>query len=233
MVEIAIGNRMKRSAINNMTYPIFYSLQHCPYAMRARFGLMLAKQAVMLRAVVMKNKPPEMLELSAKGTVPVLQLEDGRVIDESLDIMLWALANNDPDDLLLKQQQEKSAAMFALIAQNDNEYIDWLEKYKYAKRKHQADELMCRQQCELFIAELEQRLSKHAYFLGDKPCLADYAILPFIRQFARVDRQWYLQAPYPELRRWLNHHLQQPMFTKVMAKFPLWLDCEEAFLFAG
>jgi len=216
-----------------MTYPTLYSLQHCPYAMRARLGLMLAKQAVMLRAVVMKNKPPEMLALSVKGTVPVLLLENGRVIDESLDIMLWALTNNDPENLLLADDLEKAVEMRSLISRNDDEYIDCLEKYKYAKRKHQADEQLCRQNCEVFISELERRLSSHDYFMGDKPCLADYAIFPFIRQFARVDRQWYLQAPYPKLRCWLNRQLQQPMFTKVMTKFPLWLETHEEFLFAG
>lgn len=201
--------------------------------MRARMGLMLAKQPVMLRAVVTKNKPPEMLEASPKGTVPVLVLDNGVVIDESLEIMLWALGQSDPGNLLFSDDPDALSGMLALISRNDNEYIDWLEKYKYAKRKHQVEEIYYRQQCEIFVSHLEERLNGQDYFMGDNPSLADYAILPFIRQFARVDRKWYLESPYPNIRRWLNSHLQQPMFTKVMAKFPLWLDNHEAFLFGN
>lgn len=211
--------------------PVLYSLQHCPYAMRARMGILLAKQLVMLRAVVMKNKPEEMLAVSPKGTVPVLVLADGRVIDESLGIMLWALNNSDPQNLLYAQDSLALPAMLQLIAKNDQQFKPCLEKYKYAKRKHEISETFYRRQCEIFVAPLELTLSRQAYFMGATPCLADYALLPFIRQFARVDRQWYLQSPYPNLRRWLNGHLQMPFFTKVMAKFPLWVDSHEAFLF--
>ncbi|UZE95049.1 glutathione S-transferase [Alkalimarinus alittae] len=221
-----------------MTDPILYSLQNCPYAIRARLGLFHARQPFKLRAVVLKNIPTEMLAASAKATVPVLVLGDAdngrldgvKVIDESLDIMFWALKNNDPQNLLYSNSPKAVEDIQGVIARNDHEFIANLENYKYSKRYHDFAQLYYRDQCEQFVADLEQRLSKHDFFVGDRPSVADYAILPFIRQFARVDRKWYLQAPYPNLRRWLDWQLQQPMFTKVMAKYPPWLNQGEEFL---
>lgn len=224
---------MVHDALDLDSLPVLYSLQHCPYAMRARMGLMLAPQPVMLRAVVTKNKPSEMLEASPKGTVPVMVLNDGTVIDESLDIMLWALQQSDTNNMLMRDDVDALPAMLALIHRHDKVFKPVLEKYKLAKRKHDFSEVFYRQQCEVFVAEIEQTLSRQAFLMGRSASLADYALLPFIRQFARVDRHWYLQSPYPHLRQWLDLHLQQPMFTKVMAKFALWLDCQQAFLFAG
>ena len=218
-----------------MSLPILYSLQHCPYAMRARMGILMAQQTVLLRAVVTKNKPPEMLAVSPKGTVPVLLLEEGqlesRVIDESLDIMLWALAENDPQDLLYCNFPNGLSAMLALVHENDNVFKPILEKYKRARRFSEVSEKFYRRQCEVFINSLEQRLSGQDYFLGDSASLADYALLPFVRQFARVDKKWFVQAPYPRLRKWLNDFLQSPFFTRIMAKYPLWLDSHEDCLF--
>jgi len=211
--------------------PVLYSLQHCPYAMRARMGIGLAGQLVMLRAVTTKNKPEEMLAASPKGTVPVLVLDDGSVIDESLDIMLWALNKSDPLNLLYTQDSNALPAMLMLIALNDEQFKPSLENYKLARRKHEVSEIYYRRECEVFVAQFEFILSRQEYFMGETPSLSDYALLPFIRQFARVDRQWYLQSPYPNLRRWLNSHLQTPFFTKVMTKFPLWIDTHEAFLY--
>ena len=221
------------SAIETEALPVLYSLQHCPYAMRARMGLMLAQQPVMLRAVVTKNKPEEMLLASPKGTVPVLVLNDGSVVDESLDIMLWALHQSDPSNMLRLDDESTLPTILALIDRNDNVFKPVLENYKMAKRKRDDAEMSYREQCEEFVVELEFTLSQQSFLMGANASLADYALLPFIRQFARVDRHWYLQSPYPYLRQWLDHHLQQPMFTKVMAKFPLWLDCQQGFLFAG
>lgn len=214
-----------------MQHPVLYSLQNCPYAIRARMGLLLAQQPVMLRAVVMKNKPAEMLTASPKGTVPVLVLTDESVIDESLDIMLWALRKNDPNNLLYSENPSAFPAMLTLINSNDNKFTNALSKYKHAVRYHETSEVYYRRQCEIFIIELEQRLAAHDYLMGMTPSLADYAILPFIRQFARVDRKWYLQAPYPHLRRWLDAHLQSQPFSKSMTDFPLWLDKHEECLF--
>ncbi len=239
--------------------PILYSLQHCPYAMRARLGLLMAHQQVMLRAIVMKNKPKEMLAISPKGTVPILVFADAssdfstdsKVIDESLDIMLWALQQNDPNDLLHKDNPGDLVAMLDLIKRNDKQFKPQLEIYKKAKRFHLESEFEERDKCEVFIAELEQRLSKEArasnkssetdskengeigsgYFVGNKPGLIDYALLPFVRQFSKVNRAWFIQAPYPNLRVWLESHLQSRLYSKAMTKHPLWLDEKKAYLF--
>lgn len=220
--------------------PILYSLQHCPYAMRARLGILLAQQSVLIRAVVTKNKPPEMLAISPKGTVPVLiinhaecsevQHQKATIIDESIDIMLWALTLNDPKNLLRAEDPRQLESMLELIKKNDKQFKPKLEVYKMAKRFHKESEVKDRQSCESFIAELETKLERSHYLMGDQASLADYALLPFVRQFARVDRKWYLQSPYPKCRDWLNRLLQMPLYTKAMAKYPLWLECHEAFL---
>lgn len=213
--------------------PILYSLQHCPYAMRARLGLLMAQQSVMLRAIVMKNKPDEMLAVSPKGTVPVLVLPDDRVIDESLDIMLWALRQNDPQDLLHKEHPNDLEAMIALIHRNDKQFKPQLETYKKAKRFHHDNELAEREKCEMFITELEEKLNANGFFIGEKAGLIDYALLPFVRQFSRVNRPWFIQAPYPKLRNWLEFHQQSRLYSKAMAKYPLWLDDHQESLFGG
>ena len=210
-----------------MTLPILYSLQNCPYAMRARLAILLAQQTVELRAIVMKNKPADMLALSPKGTVPVfiLQRENKKyVIDESLDIMLWALNLNDPENLLYSQHENSLPEMLQIIKQNDEQFKPNLEQYKRARRFHGNDEEHCRLLCEPFIQQLEYRLTQHEFLMGSTPSLLDYALLPFIRQFSRVNRQLYLQGPYSHLQNWLNHHLQSRLFSKAMLKYPLWLD---------
>ncbi|MEP2650916.1 MAG: glutathione S-transferase [Paraglaciecola sp.] len=219
-----------------MALPVLYSLRNCPYAMRARIAIYKSKQPVELRDLVLKNKPVEMLLASPKGTVPTLVLgADGqtqKVIDESLDVMLWALGESDPDNLLRSEVTggdlplEKSAKLteiLDLIHDFDCQFKSRLEAYKCAKRYHETNLHECRQRCEEFVNALEKRLSNHHYVIDDKESLADIAILPFIRQFAKVERQWYLQSPYPNLKRWLNQYLQSPMFNKVMTKYPLWV----------
>ena len=216
-----------------MSLPILYSLRQCPYAMRARIGLLQANQPVMLRDIVMKNIPKEMLVASPKGEVPVLVFDDSSVIDESLDIMIWAVKQSDPNNLLFNHQPNTFQNMLDLINRNDTEFVDALKKYKAASRYHDNAEISYRQDCEPFIADLEQCLTKHDYFFGATSSLADYAILPFIRQFSRVDRKWYLQAPYPNLQRWLERHYQNPLFSKAMKKYPQWLDTKKSILFGN
>ena len=202
--------------------------------MRARLAILLAKQTVFLRAVIMQDKPPEMLALSPKGTVPVLVLDAENtktVIDESLDIMLWALKLNDSENLLYSQDTDALTEMLQIIKNNDEDFKPKLEKYKRAKRFHGDDEEECRLQCEPFIQNLEHRLSQHEFLMGSAPSLLDYALLPFIRQFSKVNRQLYLHGPYTHLQRWLNHHLQSRLFSKAMTKYPLWLDDHEECLF--
>ncbi len=231
-----------------MNYPILYSLQHCPYAMRARMGILLADQGVRLRAIVLKNKPKEMLKVSPKGTVPILVIEnepkfnndleegsikDCKVIDESLDIMLWALTKNDPGNLLLNHQPAMFEKMMSFIRHFDGEFKSHLEKYKSAKRYHDDDKLSHREACTKDISQLEQKLSQHLYLMGDQLSLVDYAVLPFIRQFSRVERRWYLSSPYPKLKLWLKSHLESPLYSTVMTKHPLWSESNEDVIFGS
>ena len=220
------------------TLPILYSLQNCPYAMRARLALLLAQQNVQIRAVTMKDKPAEMLLASPKGTVPVLVIKNNngsesktQVIDESLDIMLWALHRNDPDNLLYSHDKKALPEMLSVIEKSDSEFKLSLEKYKRAKRFHGSDEEVCRLECEPFIQALEQRLSQHEFLMGSTPSLLDYALLPFIRQFSRVNKPVFSHQRYTKLRHWLRYHLQSRLFSRAMFKYPLWLDKhEECFL---
>lgn len=216
-----------------MTLPILYSLQNCPYAMRARLAILLAQQRVELRAIVLKNKPADMLAMSPKGTVPVLVLESEnkkQVIDESLEIMLWALNLNDPGNILYSQDADALPEMLKIIKENDEQFISNLEQYKHARRFHSNDEEHYRLLCEPFIQRLEFRLSQHDFLMGKTPSLLDYALLPFIRQFSRVNRPLYLEGPYSHLQNWLKHHLQSQLYSRAMFKYPLWLESGEQYI---
>ena len=195
---------------------ILYSFRRCPYAMRARLALRQAGVPVRIEEVSLKAKPAQMLALSPKGTVPVLALDDGRVLDESLDIMRWALAQNDPQDWLLKDSA--SAGIDPLIARNDSEFKVHLNHYKYAERYPEHSREDYRQRAEVILADLEARLESRPYLLASHPSLADAALLPFIRQFAGVEPHWFAEAPYPRLRAWLQGWLESELFKAVMAR---------------
>jgi len=211
--------------------PVLYSLQHCPYAMRARIAIFRSKQAVLIRAIKLNNKPPEMLALSTKGTVPMLVLSNGTVIEESLDIMLQILKDSDPDHLLTAQGQLSLTEIITIIEEFEQHFFVAVEAYKCAKRYQETNIVECRQACEVYLQKLEDRLSKHAFLTSEREGLLDIALMPFVRQFSKVERQWYQQSPYPKLRAWLNSYLQSPMFTKVMAKHELWVDGHRDILF--
>ena len=224
----------------SVTLPVLYSLQNCPYAMRARLAILLAQQTVQIRAVTMKDKPAEMLLASPKATVPVLVINNAdtsggitdskqqdTVVDESLDIMLWALNRNDPDHLLYPHDSTALPEMLNVIQENDDAFKPRLEKYKRAKRFHGDDLEVCRIECEPFVQALEQRLAQHAFFMGSTPSLLDYALLPFIRQFSKVNKAEFADDRYANLRCWLSHHLQSRLFSRAMFKYPLWLDNRE------
>jgi glutathione S-transferase len=171
-----------------------------------------------MREVALANKPAAMLAISPKGTVPVLQLSD-RVIDESVEVMRWALSQSDPENwLALDSQQEQST----LIEENDNEFKGWLDKYKYWDRYPEQSQQDYRIKAENFLSTLELRLQQNSYLLGDNICMADIAIFPFIRQFAFVDKPWFDDADYPLVQRWLNQFLQSKLFEQVMEKHALW-----------
>jgi glutathione S-transferase len=216
-----------------MSLPIIYSLRNCPYAIRARLAIYASGQQVHLRDLVLSDKPTEMLAVSPKGTVPVLVTLDNAVIDESLSIMQWAFSQTDPNDYLHKSAPNALAEMRVMIERFDSEFKGHLEQYRCSKRYHETSLLDDRQKCEPYLADLEKRLCQHQYLMSDKPSLADLALMPFVRQFARVERQWYLQSPYPKLRQWLNGYLQSRMFTKVMAQQPMWLDLKADVVFGN
>lgn len=194
-----------------------YSFRRCPYAMRARLALRYSGVPLEIVEVSLKAKPAEMLALSPKGTVPVLSV-DGRVIDESLDIMRWALAQHDPQDWLLKDDRPAQQRIEALIAENDQVFKLHLNRYKYAERYPEQPMEYYRGQGEVFLRQLDELLSQQDYLLAEHPSLADMALAPFVRQFAHVDRQWFAQTPYRHLQRWLQRFLESELFVAVMAK---------------
>ena len=211
-------------SLNDKNYPILYSLQNCPYAIRTRFVLYKAQQRVLIRAIKLNNKPTEMLNVSPKGSVPVLVISRKVVIEESLEIMLWALVENDPEDLLHNDKPGSLKRIIELIYEFETTFIPALEAYCCAKRYHEDNIEQCRATCEITLQELETRLTNHTFLFSQKQSLLDIALFPFLRKFARVERQWYLQSRYTNLRQWLNNYLQSPTFTKVMAKHELWLE---------
>jgi glutathione S-transferase len=194
-----------------------YSFRRCPYAMRARMALRYSGVAVDIIEVSLKAKPAEMLALSPKGTVPVLSV-DGQVIDESLAIMRWALAQNDPQDWLLKEDPAGQALIAALIEENDQAFKVHLNRYKYAERYPEQPMAVYRAEGEVFLRKLDELLDGCDYLLAEHPTLADVALMPFIRQFAHVDREWFAQTPYVRLQAWLQRFLESALFTGVMQK---------------
>ena len=201
--------------------PILYSFRRCPYAIRARLAIKVSNIKVELREVSLADKPEEMLASSAKATVPVLVLPDGSVIDESLDIMLWALAQHDPDNWLLDTPAQRNETD-SLITLNDTDFKQQLDHYKYSDRFPEASMQTYRQQAEGFLQQLEERLEQHMYLIGENISLADMALLPFIRQFANVDKIWFYQTPYIKLQAWLDKLLSDRLFLSVMHKYALW-----------
>jgi glutathione S-transferase len=190
-----------------------YSFRRCPYAMRARMALRYSNVPVEIVEVSLKAKPAEMLAISPKGTVPVLDA-GGQVIDESLEIMRWALAQNDPQDWLLAGDSR----IAELIEANDQVFKVHLNCYKYAERYPEQPMEIYRAEGALYLQRLEELLEGREYLLGDHPSLADIALLPFVRQFAHVDREWFAQTPYVRLQAWLQRFLESELFTSIMKK---------------
>lgn len=201
-----------------MLLPILYSFRRCPYAMRARMTLCAASITVDLREVFLREKPEEMLYLSAKGAVPVLAFDE-MVLEQSLDIMYWALDQSDPEGWLRKDLAEQTQA---LIDKNDGCFKTHLDHYKYSDRYPAESQQHYREQGEEFLALLEANLQQHSYLLADTPTLVDIAIFPFIRQFAFVDKDWFDGSQYQRLQQWLKYFLESPLFLQSMVKQPPW-----------
>lgn len=205
--------------------PVLYSFRRCPYAMRARLALAVSGQPYELREVVLRNKPAEMLAASPKATVPVPALPDGRVLDQSLDIMTWALQWHDPEGWLTAD----TTIVNALIAANDGPFKYSLDRYKYPNRyagEHDGDNkafaLTHRSNAAAWLVELEVRLKQNDWLCGPNTSLADMAILPFVRQFAHTDAAWFSAQPWPCLQSWLAGFEGSALYAGVMDKHPAW-----------
>ncbi|MEP3051172.1 MAG: glutathione S-transferase [Erythrobacter sp.] len=207
--------------------PILYSFRRCPYAMRARLALWVAGIRVILREVKLADKPPALIEISPKATVPVLISADGPVLEESIEIMRWALAQNDPEGWLAGDDG-------GLIERMDGPFKHHLDRYKYPNRylddpdhgkvDHRAEGLA-------ILADLDARLSTQKNLYGEAPTLADMALFPFIRQFANTDRAWFDAQDLPHLGPWLEAHLNSDIFASIMPKFDPWKAGTEPVLF--
>jgi glutathione S-transferase len=201
--------------------PTFYSFRRCPYAMRARLAVLASGVRCELREIVLRDKAPAFLAASPKGTVPVVITEGGEVIEQSLDVMRWALEQNDPGAWLAPTgvaQQE----MTGLIAECDGPFKDSLDRYKYANRYEGAGPLAERGKAEVFLRKLDARLAAAQYLCGAEISLADMAIAPFVRQFANVDRAWFDGRDWPHLIGWLEAFLASEQFEAIFKKYPQW-----------
>ncbi|AXI40879.1 glutathione S-transferase [Sulfitobacter sp. SK011] len=195
--------------------PIFYSFRRCPYAMRARLAIAAAGITVELREVVLRDKPAAFLAASDSGTVPCLVTDQGN-IDESLDIMKWALARNDTDHWL-----DMRDTGWDLIARADGPFKDALDRTKYASRYSDTDAKEQREVAAEFLTELDSRI---AVWIFERPSIADFAILPFVRQFAFIDKPWFDAQPWPDLQGWLDRFLATDQFENIMLKYPQWSE---------
>ncbi len=211
-----------------MKYPILYSFRRCPYAMRARLAVYQSGITVELREIVLRDKPAHMLEISPKGTVPVLYLQDGTVIDESLDIMIYALGRQDPDEWLGADQ----ATTQILIAQNDVDFKHALDRYKYPDRYPDEDHDQAFEKAITILQGLDQRIEKYGGGLvTDYNTLADYAIFPFIRQFRNTDKERFASLKLNALTTWLENHLSSTLFEEIMEKRPAWKPNDQITVF--
>ena len=204
--------------------PILYSFRRCPYAMRARLALYASGIKTELREIILRDKPDHMLEISPKGTVPVLQLQDGEIIDESLDIMIWALGQNDPDNWLDGDYE-------TLITRNDTEFKYALDRYKYPTRYPDEDCTNMFERGAEILKDLNERIEQNGALIADHNTLADYAIFPFIRQFRNTDTGRFESLKLDPLSTWLDTHLESTLFQNIMKKYEPWKPDDEAIIF--
>ncbi|WOI53437.1 glutathione S-transferase [Parvularcula sp. LCG005] len=206
--------------------PLLYSFRRCPYAMRARLAICLGGQQVRLRELILRDKPDHMLSLSEKGTVPVLMLNDGTVIDESLDVMMWAVGKDPkicPPDLMKDMRD--------IIATNDGPFKHHLDRYKYATRYEGTDADEHRAAGFEILVGLAERLRGGGELTGSVARLVDYAVFPFVRQFRIADPDWFDAQAIPALQHWLQRHCEAGIFKTVMQKFSLWNDSQTEHVF--
>lgn len=214
------------------TLPILYSFRRCPYAIRARLAIAASGQTCELREIFLRDKAPEFLSASPKGTVPVLVDNDGEVYEESLDIMAWALETSDPGNWLVPETGTIEK-MMALIEHADGDFKTSLDRYKYASHYESADPEIERGKAGVFLQGLDASIAAGGYLFGSRPCLADIAIAPFVRQFANVDPAWFEIQAWPHLISWLREFAESDQFAEIMQKYPKWAHGDPVTLFPG
>jgi glutathione S-transferase len=195
--------------------PVLYSFRRCPYAMRARMAIAVSGVKIEHREILLRDKPEEMIAASPKGTIPVMVLPDGGVIDESLDIMRWSLAQSDPENW-------SDGVDSALIAANDGPFKAALDQYKYPARYDLEDTTKPRAAAMTHLMGLNDRLSKQAYLTGERRAFTDIALFPFMRQYANTDRDWFNALPLPSLQKWLERLVASKLFETSMVKHLPW-----------
>lgn len=198
--------------------PVLWSFRRCPYAMRARLAVQAAGVSVELREILLKAKPDPFLQTSPSGTVPALKADDV-ILDESLDIMIWALQQNDPEGWLAVSDDG-----WDLITRCDGPFKAALDRTKYATRYADADPMLERQRASAFLIELNDRLGRNGWLFGGTQSICDFAILPFVRQFANIDRTWFDGQGWPHLHAWLEQFLASDSFAAIMVKHPVWAE---------
>ena len=210
-----------------MTLPILYSFRRCPYAMRARMVLLPSKIQCEIREIKLSNKPKEMLAISPKGTVPVLILENGDILDESLDVMLWAIEQGNLRNLFNSGKKE----ILDLIKINDGEFKDAIDRYKYSSLYPEKPMIEYRKMGELFLEKIESYLEKNKFIFGKNISLADLAIFPFIRQFCRVDIDWFNSSLFKKIKEWTLFFEGSENFIDIMRKIKPWTTGDKPTLF--
>ena len=195
--------------------PILYSFRRCPYAIRARMALLLYGVAYETVEVSLKEKPEALLKLNPAGTVPVLVIDDNTIIADSLDIIRWAMSQNEKQGPLIAGE---SQMMQELIQINDTQFKHWLDRYKYADRHPEQTEEDYQFEVQRFLNLYDAHLQTSQFFAGVKPSIADIAIFPFVRQCAAVKPEWFDSLAMPSLQRWLDYWLNNDAFKEVMKK---------------
>ena len=200
--------------------PLLYSYRRCPYAMRARMALLQAGRDFQAFEIVLRDKPAALLALSPKGTVPVLRLPDGQVLDESWDIMAWAF---EPDDREGWWRRANLTENLDLLRLNDGEFKRQLDRYKYPERHAEKARSRATARSDAvatFLVPLEARLQSQPWLGGATPCATDLAIFPFVRQFAAVEPRWFAEQKLPVVQAWLAEWLGSRLFEGCMTKLP-------------
>ena len=207
-------------------HPILYSFRRCPFAIRARLALYACSIKCELREVVLREKPKQMIDISPKATVPVMQLHDGTVIDESHDIIVWAVGQND-----LHGWSSYLDEMSRLVEINDFQFKPHLDKYKYSSREPELSVEDHRENCDFFLEYLNSILADRKFLGGDRQTVVDISVFPFIRQFAFVDKDYFDTLPYPQLQAWLDRHIRSDVFNNIMTKYSQWKEDQDTVYF--